>query len=497
MVSAFLTGLLVAWAVAQVGFAVFFIVAYLVSRREVEYLLFGLLCLALAVASAGSAMVQGGGLDLAPSGAAVLNAGAILATALNLHFVLRYARVQRAGGITAAAYALAVFYEVVNLTGGWWVSGSWHVATSRVLGFELPQNLATCTAIATSFHLVGLAEVIASICVLYYAWRSGKRDALGALSAMVLASVVIVNDVGFLLGAWESLLIFPHSAWLYGLAVAGTLLMRYRATAGELEQTESHLRRRTEQLRNSYAELREMHDELARKQQLAAVGELAAAIAHEVRNPLAIIVNAVSGLRRSTLRDEDRRMLLGIIDEETARLDRLVSDLLRFARPVKVQASKISLVDLAQRVEVLADDTHTVTVHVEDEEALKDAQADPGLLGLVFDNLVSNALQATSHGGAVDVILARQMVEGVDIVRIDVKDDGQGMDERTLERALKPFFTTRPSGTGLGLPIVQRIVEAHGGRVELASAPGVGTTVTLLLPLFGGCLKPTPMKSGS
>ena len=494
MDTAFVTGMLVAWVLTQTGFGVFFVIAYAVSRREEEYLLFGLLCLSLAVATAGGAYGYAAGIEHWPAAMRVLHAGVIVAAAMNLHFVMRYARVQHTAKYAGIAYALAAFYELINAFDLWWKSSAWRPATTAVFGFEVHRVVGEPTWIATTFYLAAVLEVAASVCVLYYVWRSGKREALSALLAMLVVCVAIANDVALVLGAWDSVLMLPHVAWIYGLAVAGTLLVRYRAAAGELEQTESHLRRRTEQLRHSYAELREMHDELTRKQQLAAVGELAAAIAHEVRNPLAIIVNAVSGLRRSTLREEDRQMLLGIVDEETARLDRLVADLLRFARPVKVQASKISLVELAQRVESMADDTHTVTVHVDDEESLRDAQADPGLLWLVFDNLVSNALQATPHGGAVDIMLSRSESEGVDIVHIEVKDDGQGMDERTLERALHPFFTTRPSGTGLGLPIVQRIVEAHGGRVEVESAPGVGTTVALLLPLFGGGLRASTLR---
>ncbi len=495
MDGALVTGMLSAWVLTQLGFGVFFIVAYAVSRREEEYLLFGLLCTTLAVATGGAAYAYADDGEHWPAAMRIVHAGMILAAAMNLHFVMRYARVQRVGLFAGLAYVLALFYELLNALDGWWVDEAWQVRKISAFGLEITRFSGQPTILASSFYLVALVEVVAAVCVLYYGWRSGKREALTALVAMVMVCGAIVSDVGLVLGAWDSIMLMPHVAWIYGLAVAGTLLVRYRATAGELEQTESHLRKRTEQLRSSYAELREMHDELARKQQLAAVGELAAAIAHEVRNPLAIIVNAISGLRRTTLGEEDRQMLLGIIDEETARLDRLVADLLRFARPVKVQASKISMTELAQRVETMADDTHTVTVHVENGEALRDARADPGLLWLVFDNLVSNALQATPHGGAVDVRLSRDFVEEIDIVRIEVKDNGQGMDARTLERALHPFFTTRPSGTGLGLPIVQRIVEAHGGRIELESAPCVGTTVTLLLPLFGGSLKAPPSKS--
>ena len=125
------------------------------------------------------------------------------------------------------------------------------------------------------------------------------------------------------------------------------MLLRYRVGKDKLEEAARSLREKTEELRHSYAELRLVQNELVSKKQLAAVGELAAAIAHEVRNPLAVIVNAVAGLRRSAVRDEDRTMLLRIVDEEAARLNRLVTDLLRFARPVSVKRSPVSLLELA------------------------------------------------------------------------------------------------------------------------------------------------------
>jgi signal transduction histidine kinase len=216
---------------------------------------------------------------------------------------------------------------------------------------------------------------------------------------------------------------------------------------------------------------------------LAAVGELAAAIAHEVRNPLAVIVNAVAGLRRNSAREADREMLLGIVDEETARLNRLVTDLLRFARPVNVQRAAVSLVELVQRSKTLEKDGHSVAIAAVDDPEVQSVELDPGLVGLVFDNLIENAFQAMPSGGVVHIDIDRGELSGFPAAKVAVRDSGHGMDPSVLENALRPFYTTRPSGTGLGLPIVQRIVEAHGGRLELDSQPGVGTIVRVLLPL--------------
>jgi signal transduction histidine kinase len=120
---------------------------------------------------------------------------------------------------------------------------------------------------------------------------------------------------------------------------------------------------------------------------------------------------------------------------------------------------------------------------MDDDPELQTVWVDPSLFRLVFDNLVENACQAMKSGGTVQILVHRGQLRGEPAVRIEIADSGQGMEQGVRERALDPFFTTRPSGTGLGLPIVHRIIEAHGGEIHLDSEEGQGTTVTLLLPL--------------
>ena len=121
-----------------------------------------------------------------------------------------------------------------------------------------------------------------------------------------------------------------------------TLLARFADLRSQLEARAGELKDRARALARSYEELRAAQDELVRKEQLAAVGELSAVVAHEVRNPLAIISNAVATLRRSGVAEEDRATLLGILDEETTRLNRLVGDLLRYARPIDLDRQHVS-----------------------------------------------------------------------------------------------------------------------------------------------------------
>ncbi|MFO0762635.1 MAG: ATP-binding protein, partial [Byssovorax sp.] len=226
-------------------------------------------------------------------------------------------------------------------------------------------------------------------------------------------------------------------------------------------------------------------DELVRKEQLAAVGELAAVIAHEVRNPLAIIANAVATLRRPQIQAGDRETLLQILDEETERLNRLVGDLLRYARPVTLQRQLLSLRDIAERAMVLAQGHDHVAVELVEDGPLEKILADGNLLRQVFENLITNALQAMSSGGILTVRLQNLEQDGLRGVEAQIQDTGEGMDTQVRNRALDPFFTTRPAGTGLGLAIVARIIDAHGGQLRIKSAAGAGTIMHVFLPIAG------------
>ena len=482
--SPFLSGVLAAWAVATVALGLFFVLAYYVRRRESEYLLFGILCGAIAVATVGLSMTYGAtDLEMRKFGAHLGYAGVIFAGTLNLHFVMSYARMARAHQIALVLYVLMGFYQVVNWGGWWWAEGSFGVKESIVFGYSIAHNTFTLTPIGRGFYIVASAQYGASIVLLFLVYRQERREALIALAGAVLLGCAILNDIGLITGWLDNTLYFlPHVFVVYGFGVATTLLLRYRFAAAQLEQTVSNLQLRTDELRRSNAELSVVQDELVRKQQLAAVGELAAAIAHEVRNPLAVIVNAVSGLRRGGLKPEDRNMLLDIVDEETARLNRLVTDLLRFARPVRVNRSQVSLVELCTRARSALDEGHEIQLEIPDDPEVQNVWVDPGLFRLVFDNLLENAMQAMKGAGPVQVTVLEEDLDGVPMVRIDVIDSGHGMESEVLERAKDPFFTTRPSGTGLGLPIVQRIMAAHGGELRLESEQGRGTTASLLIP---------------
>jgi len=334
--------------------------------------------------------------------------------------------------------------------------------------------------------LLPIATLVAGTAVLVIAARAylvGQRGSLAIVLGATVLLAAALNDVGVASGALSTMYLADAGMAAFVVGIATTPSARYAVVTHELEQRSEELRKRTRELRRSYEDLRATQEELVKKEQLAVVGELAAVIAHEVRNPLAIIANAGAGLRKQAISWEDRETLLAILDEETSRLNRLVSDLLRYARPVNVQRSQMALGDLLDRALAPAS-RETKRIRI---ELLKEAHegriwGDANLLRQVFDNLIDNACQAMGGGGTLTVRIRPSQDEGVDGLAVDIIDTGEGMDTQVRSRALDPFFTTRPSGTGLGLAIVDRIVEAHGGNLRIESHTGEGTTVTVFLP---------------
>lgn len=347
----------------------------------------------------------------------------------------------------------------------------------------------------TGAYVTAVGTVGVVLVLLARAYLGGRRDALAVVVGATVLLATLINDTGVAAGAFSTGYLVDAGLAAFVVGLATTPSARYAAVGAELERRTRELRTRTRELRRSYEELRTAQEELVKKEQLAVVGELAAVIAHEVRNPLAIIGNAVAGLRKQGISREDHETLLAILDEEASRLNRLVGDLLRYARPVNVQRQQFSLADLVERaLGLVKTDGKAIRVSLEVECHEGRIWGDANLLRQVFDNLVDNAVQAMGASGTLTVRLRTATEEGVDGIAVDIIDTGEGMDTQVRSRARDPFFTTRPSGTGLGLAIVDRIVDAHGGIFSIDSRAGEGTTVTVFLP-HGSPSEPPPPRS--
>jgi signal transduction histidine kinase len=227
-------------------------------------------------------------------------------------------------------------------------------------------------------------------------------------------------------------------------------------------------------------ELATAQAELIQRERLAALGEMSAVVAHEVRNPVAVIFNAAASMRRNP---DERDTLIAIVEEEAGRLRQMVTDLLDFARPASVHLVHESLAPIIESaLDALRNGNIDASVDVEVtvQENVPPLQCDVRLLRQAIVNLVSNALQAPGRKGPVRITVAKN---GEDRVHLLVIDDGAGIAGDIADRIFRPFFTTRATGTGLGLAVVQRIVNAHGGVLAHHETPGGGATFDVELPL--------------
>jgi len=221
---------------------------------------------------------------------------------------------------------------------------------------------------------------------------------------------------------------------------------------------------------------------LAQSEKLAALGQLAAAIAHEVRNALGVIRSAAQGLGEAVPEDDaEARRACSFITAEIDRLGSVVSSLLSFARPPRLAPRPVEVGALFDQAVLLArQDLAAKEIRVRRAEtpALPTVQVDSDLVVQVLLGLLTNAADAVPHGG--EVTLEARAADGA--VEIGVADSGPGIPEELRARVFEPFFTTRDKGTGLGLAVARQIVEAHQGRIEVADAPSGGARFRIVLP---------------
>lgn len=229
------------------------------------------------------------------------------------------------------------------------------------------------------------------------------------------------------------------------------------------------------------SEVRELKREVERSERLASLGSLAAGIAHEIRNPLSSIKGFATYFRDRQGADDQDRATAEIMIGEVERLNRVITDLLEFARPMELGVREVScghlLADIAAQVEIQAGKRDiTVTTELPDDLTCR---LDADRMRQVLLNLCLNAVEAMEDGGALTLELSRTASGRV---KIQVWDTGCGIPEDDLSHIFDPYYTTKPTGTGLGLAIVHKIVEAHGGEIRAASTQGEGTCMTVLLP---------------
>jgi signal transduction histidine kinase len=263
----------------------------------------------------------------------------------------------------------------------------------------------------------------------------------------------------------------------------GDLSVRVKDDAGdEIGELGHAFNEMTTALAETTSDVRELHQrEIERASQLATVGELASGIAHEIKNP---VVGVASGLDIVRRRAGTDATLLPIIDEMERQIRHVqdaIQELLTFARPATPALAPVSGNNLAERAIHLVQPTADkggVRIEIRLDPSHASVLADAEMIHQALINLLMNAIEATPHGGRVDVYTRTSG----DWIEIEITDTGRGIAPEHLESVFKPFFTTRHTGTGLGLSITREIIQRHGGTVALRSRLGEGTTVTIRLP---------------
>jgi signal transduction histidine kinase len=237
-------------------------------------------------------------------------------------------------------------------------------------------------------------------------------------------------------------------------------------------------------LERARSESERLHARLREAERLATAGELAAGMAHEIRNPLAAILNATALLTDDTgLTAEERASTLTALRTEARRLNRILSDFLQFARPQQARRAPGDIREVVQHVSSLIREDRSraprVDVRVAVDPAVPRFAFDRDQLTQVLWNVALNAVEAMNGRGRLSLEVNRQNGD----VALSVSDTGGGISAENLPRVFEPFYTGKPKGSGLGLTIAERIMGAHGGRIEIDSQLGRGTRVTLLFPL--------------
>jgi signal transduction histidine kinase len=226
---------------------------------------------------------------------------------------------------------------------------------------------------------------------------------------------------------------------------------------------------------------------LIESERLASTGRLAAGVAHSIRNPLTSVKMRLFSLSRNLDSSESQREDFEVISEEIRHIDTIVQNFLEFSRPPKLKVQKVSpsdVVDMAIQLLHHRLETCSVQVELDRQDRLPETLVDSDQLKEVLVNLVVNASEAMRGGGLIVITEEQEIVESLgSVLIIRVSDNGPGIPESIQDKIFQPFFSTKEEGTGLGLGITNRIVEEHGGWLDLKSREGEGTTFTINLPL--------------
>ena len=312
----------------------------------------------------------------------------------------------------------------------------------------------------------------------------------GGIACAVVVSILYAPHIMFQWGGHLGMEMEKYlEIVLYNVVggITGFLSQKEEARRKELQRIARGLEESYEKLRSQSDLIIEIEGQLRKAERLSAIGELGAVLAHEIRNPLASI-KGTAEILKDDLRPGDRKYeFLEILVKESERLNRVVEDFLRMARPQPVIMGNCDLMaELNNVITLVSAEARKREVRLElKPAALPVIEGDPEKLRQAFLNIILNGLQATPPDGSVTITVSLEEAKAnrPGSIELSFSDTGPGIEADKMERIFEPFYTSKEGGTGLGMAITRKIIEGHGGRIEVMSEPGAGADFRIHLPV--------------
>lgn len=311
----------------------------------------------------------------------------------------------------------------------------------------------------------------------------------GGLTCSLFVSAVYAPHILFQWGGHLAMEMEKYlEVLLYNIVggVAGFLSQKERERSAELQETAERLDESYKNLQAQSERIIAVEEKLRRSEKLSTLGEMAAVLAHEIRNPLGSIRGTAEILMDNFKPGDPKHEFIEIQIKETERLNRVVEDFLHMARPQQNEIKACAVQEELEILETLVSGDakqREIKLVLQPPTSPLIIRADGEKLRQAFLNIIINALQATPPGGS--VIISTKVYQ-TNLCEIRFRDTGSGIDAETQKKIFEPFFTTKPDGTGLGLAITKKIIETHGGSLLIESDAGQGTTVIVRLPITIG-----------
>lgn len=335
------------------------------------------------------------------------------------------------------------------------------------------------------FELYGLCEQFKEIIEDKIASvRNDARTRAKWFSGLAIAAMMIALFLGLILAF---ILLTQILGPIRRLAMVAGLSADEALKGDEVEILRNRIHGLIEDVGQTKTELQKSRERLLQSEKMAVLGKLAADMAHSIRNPMTSIKMRLFSLQRNIELSPTQKEDLDVVSEEMRRLDNIVRNFLEFSRPPRLKMHKLNvseILDMSLQLLQHRFEQYDVRIERHQHDCIPEVEADPELLKEVLVNLMVNALEAMKDGGTLKISEEEAVAEEIGrAVLIRLKDTGPGIPDSIRNKVWEPFFSTKEDGTGLGLPTAVRIIEEHGGRLNLRSREGLGATFTVTLPI--------------